>query len=71
MRRMIEDYRKVVGNHIIDEIYEKAEEIKGKHIVHINSTSRGGGVAEILTSLVPLMNDIGIDTGWRVFTWLK
>jgi len=63
---MIEDYRKVVGNHIIDEIYEKAEEIKGKHIVHINSTSRGGGVAEILTSLVPLMNDIGIDTGWRV-----
>jgi trehalose synthase len=36
------------------------------HIVHINSTSQGGGVAEILNSLVPLMNDIGLNAGWRV-----
>jgi len=38
----------------------------GKHIVHVNSTYQGGGVAEILYSLVLLMNDVGIDTGWRI-----
>jgi trehalose synthase len=37
-----------------------------KHIVHINSTAHGGGVAEILNNLIVLLNDIGVDSGWRV-----
>jgi len=36
------------------------------HVLHINSTYAGGGVAEILNSLVPLLNDIGISVGWRI-----
>jgi trehalose synthase len=61
----LEDYRKIVGDKVIGEIARKARGLYGKHILHINSTYQGGGVAEILNNLVPLMNDIGIDTGWR------
>lgn len=61
----LEDYRRIVGDKVIGEIARKARALYGKHIVHINSTYQGGGVAEILNNLVPLMNDIGIDTGWR------
>ncbi|MBW2991720.1 glycosyltransferase [Candidatus Woesearchaeota archaeon] len=59
------DYTKIVGKEVIDKIRKSAEPLQGKHIVHINATSSGGGVAEILNTLVYLMNDVGIDAGWR------
>jgi len=62
----LENYRKIVGDEVITEIYRKARKLYGKHILHINSTYQGGGVAEMLQTLVPLMNDAGIDTGWRI-----
>ena len=37
-----------------------------KHVVHINSTYQGGGVAEMLSRLIPLMNSVGVDAGWRI-----
>ncbi len=58
-------YEKLVGRNTISHIREIAEPLDGKHVVHINATSSGGGVAEILNTLVFLMNDVGIDTGWR------
>ena len=64
--KSLDEYREVVGDQVMGEIYAKARSLQGKHVVHINSTSQGGGVAEILSSLVPLMNDVGIDTDWRV-----
>jgi len=64
--RWLEDYREIVGDEVIHNIYQRAKRLFGKHIVHINSTYIGGGVAEMLASLIPLMNDIGIDTGWRI-----
>jgi trehalose synthase len=67
MRRHIEDYREIVGDEIVDRIHEAAAPLSEKHIVHINSTYQGGGVAEILNTLVLLMNDVGIDAGWRIF----
>jgi trehalose synthase len=66
MKKSLDDYRPVVGDQVIGEIYAKARPLQGKRIVHVNSTSQGGGVAEILGSLVPLMNDVGIETDWRV-----
>jgi len=66
MRKSLDDYRAVVGDQVVGEIYAKARPLQGKHIAHVNSTSQGGGVAEILSSLVPLMNDVGIETDWRV-----
>lgn len=66
MRRYIEDYRDIVGDEVIYEICKEARKLYGKHILHINSTYQGGGVAEILSAGVSLMNDVGVDTGWRI-----
>ena len=62
----LENFRHIVPDETLAEIYARARKLYGKHIVHINSTYQGGGVAEILYSLVLLMNDVGIDTGWRI-----
>jgi trehalose synthase len=64
--KSLDDYLPIVGEKVIGNIYNKAHRLINKHTVHINSTGHGGGVAEILNNLVLLMNDIGIDTGWRV-----
>lgn len=66
MHRTLEDYRDIVGDKVIGEIQEKAKELRSKHIMHVNSTHWGGGVAEILSSLIPLLNDAGVSTGWRI-----
>jgi len=62
----LEDFRTIVPDETLAEIYARARGLYGKHIVHINATYQGGGVAEILYSLVLLMNDVGINTGWRI-----
>jgi len=61
----LEDYREIVGEKIITEVFSKMRKLYGKHVLHINSTYTGGGVAEMLSSFVPLMNDVGLDAGWR------
>ncbi|TET39724.1 MAG: hypothetical protein E3J63_04070 [Elusimicrobia bacterium] len=66
MMRRLEDYRKVVGDEVIDGIRRRVRKLYGKHILHVNSTYQGGGVAEILNCLVPLMNEVGLDAGWRI-----
>lgn len=66
MVRILEDYRDIVGVEAIYRIHEVARRLYGRHVVHINSTFQGGGVAEILSALVPLMNDVGVETGWRI-----
>lgn len=62
----LEDYCEIVGDLVIAQIHKKASVLYDMHMLHFNSTSQGGGVAEILASLVPVMNDIGIDVGWRL-----
>jgi trehalose synthase len=62
----LEDFRKIVPDELLAEIYQRARHLYNKHIVHLNATYQGGGVAEILYSLAMLMNDVGIDTGWRI-----
>jgi len=62
----LDDYRPIVGDETIDEIWRRAQRFQGRKIVHINSTGEGGGVAEILKSLVPLMNHVGIKAEWLV-----
>ncbi len=62
----IEEYISVVGESFIDDLKLLAEKLKGKVVQQINSTSVGGGVAEILTRMVPLLRDLGVDTRWDV-----
>ncbi|MGB3341644.1 MAG: glycosyltransferase [bacterium] len=65
MAHRIDDYSNIVDEDIMFEIFKAARQLCGKSIVHINSTYYGGGVAEMLSALVPLMNDAGTETGWR------
>jgi trehalose synthase len=62
----IEDYELLVGAETIERIRKKAQSLQHLHVVNVNSTYYGGGVAELLTSLTLLMNSVGIETGWRV-----
>ncbi|WP_303904311.1 glycosyltransferase [Thiohalomonas denitrificans] len=68
MSGMLEAYAKVSGEEVIDHLRQLSEPLAGMTIVHVNSTRVGGGVAEILDKLVPLSNELGIDTRWEVIT---
>ena len=61
----IEDYERFVGAETVERIREKAKPLQDIHVVNVNSTFYGGGVAQILSSLTLLMNSLGIKTGWR------
>lgn len=65
---LLEDYAKVTGADVIDQLQQLAAPLAGAKVVHINSTRSGGGVAEILTKLIPLKNELGIDTHWDIIT---
>ncbi|MEK6599497.1 MAG: glycosyltransferase [Deltaproteobacteria bacterium] len=60
----IQDYVPIVGRSTIEELRALAERLSGKVIQNINSTFIGGGVAEILTRMVPLLNQLGVDARW-------
>jgi len=62
----MQDYEEVVGKDVVNEMYVLADRVKGRRLQNINSTPVGGGVAEILTRMMPLMQDLGIDTTWDV-----
>lgn len=60
----LEDYIPIVGQSAIDDLRLVASRLKGKVIQHINSTSVGGGVAEILNRMVPILQELGVDARW-------
>src|ERR1051325_3301732 len=64
--KSLKDYESIVGGDVIEQIRETAKPLKGARVVHINATAYGGGVAEILQTLVPLMNDLGLNAAWQV-----
>lgn len=65
---LLEDYREIAPKGTIDFLLNLAKNVEGKKILHINSTRLGGGVAEILRSLIPLMQDVGLDAQWEVIS---
>jgi len=66
MAKRLEDYREIVGDEVISRIHRKMRRLYGKSVQHVNSTFQGGGVAEMLWSLIPLKNDIGLRADWRI-----
>ncbi|MCC7364482.1 MAG: glycosyltransferase [Dehalococcoidia bacterium] len=66
--RELERYRESVREGVIEAIREDAAKLAGARVLHINATAYGGGVAEILTSMVPLMRDLGLQCDWKVLT---
>jgi trehalose synthase len=59
-------YRQIADDELIDELTNLARELRSVRICHINSTGYGGGVAELLSRLVPLANALGVRTAWKV-----
>ena len=65
-QKSLADYTHIAGRGLIEQIREFAEPLKGKSVLHVSATAFGGGVSEILYTLVPLMRDIGLDAHWQV-----
>ena len=64
--KSLADYTHLVGRPLIEEIRTLAEELSGLRVLHMSATAFGGGVSEILYTLVPLMRDVGIEADWQV-----
>jgi len=64
----LDDYKSIVGTAEIDELKFLAGELKGRTVKMVNSTAVGGGVAEMLNQLVPLLNEVEVNTHWEVIT---
>lgn len=62
----LEPYEPIVGAQVIEELKILAKNLEGRRVLHINSTAVGGGVAEILSRMVPLLGDLGVSTRWDV-----
>jgi trehalose synthase len=59
------DYEPIVGKIAINQLRQLADDLTGMKVVHVNSTKIGGGVAEILEWMVPLMQELGIQASWE------
>lgn len=68
LKHSLEAYREVSPPGTLALIYRLAEKLKGKSLLHINSTRVGGGVAEILHRLIPMFIELGIGARWEVMT---
>jgi trehalose synthase len=64
--KRLSDYAPVVGQEAVEELRKLAEPVRGARVLQINATGYGGGVAEILHTLIPLMQDVGLAAEWRV-----
>lgn len=65
---LLDAYAAVVGDDVIEQLRQLAAPLRKMRLIHVNSTRVGGGVAEILDKLVPLMAELGIDVRWEVIT---
>jgi trehalose synthase len=65
-QKSLADYTHIAGKQTIERIRELAEPVKGHRVLHVSATAFGGGVSEILYTIVPLMRDIGLDAHWHV-----
>lgn len=65
MSEILDAYRTLLGSAVIDQLQQTANPLKGLKVVHVNSTKEGGGVAEILTKMVPLSTAVGVESRWE------
>jgi trehalose synthase len=65
-QKNLADYTHIVGWPLVDEVRKLAEPLRGRKVLHLSATAFGGGVSEILYTLVPLMRDVGLEAEWQV-----
>ncbi|PZC52851.1 MULTISPECIES: glycosyltransferase [unclassified Mesotoga] len=66
LNKRLKDYEPFVDKDFLEKILQLSSELRGLRVLHVNATSFGGGVAEILHTLVPLMKDCGLTVDWKV-----
>lgn len=66
MPKKLDKYAPIAGLDVIEHLRQLAKPLEGLNVLHINSTKVGGGVAEILHKMVPLMTELGINTTWEI-----
>jgi len=62
--KSIRSYKNLIPDELYGQILDLTKKLKGSRVIFINSTCKGGGVAEILQSEIPLLNDLGINAVW-------
>ena len=62
----LDAYRDLVDGALLDELHRLAERLRGARLLHVNATPYGGGVSELLRSLLPVLRAAGIDAEWKV-----
>ena len=68
MNHRLMDYEPIVGHASIRQLMQLGSRLAGLRMVQVNSTKEGGGVAEILSWMTPLMREIGVESSWEVIT---
>ena len=68
MTKFLSSYEGLVSATVLGELRQLGNRLAGKRVVHVNSTREGGGVAEILDWMIPLMQDVGLEARWEVIT---
>ncbi|MGC2321263.1 MAG: glycosyltransferase [Terriglobales bacterium] len=64
----LDDYAPIIGKPELDDLRFLARQLRGKTVKMVNSTAVGGGVAEMLNRLIPLLNELEVATKWEVIT---
>lgn len=64
--KRLDDYRESSGEEAVERLAKAADPLKGSKMIHLSSTAFGGGVAELLSSHIPLLQDLGIDAEWQL-----
>lgn len=65
-KKSLKDYKKTIDKNEYQAILNYAKKLKNLNVTHFNAVDKGGGVAEMLHTLVPLKNDIGLRANWRI-----
>src|SRR6266516_1069352 len=65
---LLDRYKGLVRASLLKQIYEVAHALAGLHVLHVNTTAQGGGVAEILSDLLPQVEELGIQHDWKVIS---
>ena len=67
-KSILKEYTEIAGRDVVEHLRQLAKPLRGVRFVHVNSARVGGGVAEILHKIVPLMQELGIDVSWEVIS---
>ncbi|HEV8441049.1 MAG TPA: glycosyltransferase [Methylomirabilota bacterium] len=62
----LDDYREVAPRGSMDFLLRIGERLRGRRLVHVSGSRYGSAIVEVLNRLVPILNDLGIETSWEI-----